>query len=209
MKSVDYVVHSIMELICAHIMYMSRSRSILWMPIIPGSALTPIQTLTSRGGGVNPNFSWTNNQAPIQNTMPNLMSNNVEQFNQSRIPTLEETLNTFIQFSMDNHERHDKRLDLLEASMKRVEIQVAQIAEELKEHQKGSFQANLCRQWPSQSTRIASRMKIEWRRFLKIICHSTPFWYKGWRNKRSERRRNYCSTHTIWDRQGKGITVLT
>ena len=72
--------------------------------------------------------------------MPNPMSNNVEPST-----TLEETLNTFIQFSMDNHERHDKRLDSLEASMKRFEVQVGQIVEQLKEHKKGSFQANLSR----------------------------------------------------------------
>ena len=53
--------------------------------------------------------------------MSNLMNNN----EQPRKPTLEETLNTFIQFSMDNHERHDKRLDSLEASMKRFEAQVS------------------------------------------------------------------------------------
>ena len=74
-----------------------------------------------------PNFSWRNNQAPIQNTMPKPMSNN----DQPRKPTLEETLNTFIQFSMDNHKRHDKRLDSLEASMKIVEAQVGQIAKQL------------------------------------------------------------------------------
>ena len=86
-----------------------------------------------------PNFSWRNNQAPIQNTMPNPMSNNVEPSNQPRKSTLEETLNTFIQSSMENHERHDKRLDLLEASMKRAEVQVGQIAEQIKEQQKGKL----------------------------------------------------------------------
>ena len=83
-----------------------------------------------------PNFSWKNNtQAPIQNNMPNPMSNNEQPWKS----TLEETLNTFIQFNMDNHERHDKRLDLLEASMNRVEAQVGQIAEQLQEHQKGKL----------------------------------------------------------------------
>ena len=57
--------------------------------------------------------------------MPNPMSNT----DQPKKLTLEETMNTFIQFSMDNHERHDKRLDSLEASMKRVEAQVGQIIE--------------------------------------------------------------------------------
>ena len=42
----------------------------------------------------------------------------------------------FISFSMNNHERHNKRLDSLEASMKRVEVQVAQIDEQLQGHQK-------------------------------------------------------------------------
>ena len=55
------------------------------------------------------------------------MSNN----DQPRNSTLEEILNTFIQFNIDNYERHDKRLDSLEASMKRVEAQVGQIAEQL------------------------------------------------------------------------------
>ena len=49
---------------------------------------------------------------------------------------LEKTLNTFIQFNMDNHERHDKRLDSLETSMKKVEAQVGQIVEQLQGHQK-------------------------------------------------------------------------
>ena len=75
-----------------------------------------------------PNFSWrNNNQASIQNVMPNPMSNN----DQPRKPNLEETLNTFIEFCRDNHERHYKRLDSLEASTKRVKVQVGQIAEQL------------------------------------------------------------------------------
>ena len=62
--------------------------------------------------------------------MPNPMRNN----DQPKKSTLEETLNTFIQFSMDNHERRDNRLDSLEASMKMVEVQVGQIAEQLQGH---------------------------------------------------------------------------
>ena len=82
------------------------------------------------------NFSQrTNNQAPIHNTIPNSMSNN----DQPRKSTLEETLNTFIEFSMDNHKRHNQRLDLLEASIKRVKVQVGQIAEQLQGHQKGKL----------------------------------------------------------------------
>ena len=57
------------------------------------------------------------------------MSNNVEPFDQLRKSTLEETLNTFIEFSIDNHKRQDQRLDSLEAFMKRVEVQVGQIVE--------------------------------------------------------------------------------
>ena len=44
---------------------------------------------------------------------------------------------------MDNHERHDKRLDSLEASMKMVEAQVDQIAEQLQGHQKGKLPSQL------------------------------------------------------------------
>ena len=85
----------------------------------------PYANTYNPGWRSHPNFSWrTNNQAPIQNTMPNLMSNN----DQPRKSTLEETLNTFIEFSMDNHKRHDQRLDSLKASIKRVEVQVGQIA---------------------------------------------------------------------------------
>ena len=58
---------------------------------------------------------------------------------QPRKSTLEEALNTFIQFRIDNHERHDKRLDSLEASMKRIKAQVGQIAELLQGHQKGKL----------------------------------------------------------------------
>ena len=75
--------------------------------------------------------------------MTNPMSNNVEPSNQPKKPTLEEALNTFIQFSMDNHERHDKRLDSLEASIKRVEVQVGQIAEQLQGHQKVKLPSQL------------------------------------------------------------------
>ena len=49
------------------------------------------------------------------------MSNNVGPFDQPKKSTLEGTLNTFLEFSMDNHKRHDKRLDSLEASMEQVE----------------------------------------------------------------------------------------
>ena len=52
-------------------------------------------------------------------------------------------MNTSIQFSMDNHERHNKRLDSLEASMKRFEAQVGQIAEQLQGHQKGKLLSQL------------------------------------------------------------------
>ena len=67
------------------------------------------------------------------------MSHNAEPFDQPRKLTLEETLNTFIQLSMGNHERHDKRLDSLEASMKMAEIQVGQIVEQLQGHEKGKL----------------------------------------------------------------------
>ena len=83
-----------------------------------------------------PNFLWrTNNQAPIQNTMSNSMCNN----DQHRKSTLEETMNTFIEFTMDNHKRHDQRLDSLEASIKRVEVQVGQIVDQLQGNQKGKL----------------------------------------------------------------------
>ena len=67
------------------------------------------------------------------------MMNNMGPPNQPRKLTLEESLNTFIQFSKDNHERHNKRLDSIEASMKRVEVQVGQLDEHLQGHQKGKF----------------------------------------------------------------------
>ena len=65
----------------------------------------------------------------MQDTRPNPMSNNAWPFDQPRKSTLEETLNMFIEFSMDNHKRNDQRLDSLEASMKRVEVQVGKLAE--------------------------------------------------------------------------------
>ena len=71
------------------------------------------------------------------------MSHNEEPSNQPKKPTLEETLNMFIQFSVDNHERHDKRLDSLEASTMRAEVQVGQIVEQVKEHQKGKLPSQL------------------------------------------------------------------
>ena len=71
--------------------------------------------------------------------MPKPMSNNDEPKNS----TLEETLNTFVEFNMDNHKRHDKRLDLLETSMKRAEVQVGQIAKQLQGHQTGRLPSQL------------------------------------------------------------------
>ena len=44
-----------------------------------------------------------------------------------------------IEFSMDNHKRHDQRLDSLETSMKKIEVQVDQIAEKFQKHQKGKL----------------------------------------------------------------------
>ena len=71
------------------------------------------------------------------------MSHNVEPSDQPRYSTLEETLNMFIQFITNNYERHDKRLDSLEASMKKVEVQVGQIAKQLQGHQKGKHPRQL------------------------------------------------------------------
>ena len=58
---------------------------------------------------------------------------------------MEETLNMFIQFNMDNRERNDKRLDSLEASMKRLRHKWARLLSSFKDTRKGSFQANLNR----------------------------------------------------------------
>ena len=77
----------------------------------------------------------------MQNAMPNPMNNNV--FDQPKKSTLEEILNMFIKFSLDNHKRHDQRLDSLEASKKKVEVQVGQIAEQLQGHQKGKLPSKL------------------------------------------------------------------
>lgn len=44
--------------------------------------------------------------------------NQIVPLNQPRNPTLEEKLNIFIQVSMENHEKHDKRLDSLVALIK-------------------------------------------------------------------------------------------
>ena len=90
----------------------------------PRPYFDPYTNIYNLGWRSHPNFSWRNNQALIRNTMRNPMSNN----DQPRKSILEETLNTFIQFIMDNHARHEKRLDSLEASMNRVKAQVGQIA---------------------------------------------------------------------------------
>ena len=60
----------------------------------------------------------------MQNTRSNPMSNNAWPSDQPKKSTLEETLNMFIKFSVDNYKRHDQMLDSLEASMKWVEVQV-------------------------------------------------------------------------------------
>ena len=84
------------------------------------------------------------------------MSHNAKSSDQLRKSTMEETLNTFIQFSMDNHEKHDKRLDSLEASMKKVEVQVGQIAEKLQRHQKGKLPSQ-----PEQAMAITIHQKSQ------------------------------------------------
>ena len=60
----------------------------------------------------------------MQNVKTNPMNNYARPFDQPKKSTLQETLNMFIKFSIDNHKRHDQRLDSLEASMKRVKVQV-------------------------------------------------------------------------------------
>ena len=105
----------------------------------PRPRFNPYANTYNLGWRSHPNFLWRNNQAPIQNAIPNPMCNN----DQSRKSTLEEILNTFILFSMDNHERHNKRLDSLEISMKRVKTQVGQIAVQLQGHQKGKLPSQL------------------------------------------------------------------
>ena len=72
----------------------------------------------------------------MQNARPNQILNNMGPPNQPRKLTLEESLSTFIQFSKDNHERHNQKLDSLEASMKGVEVQVAQLTKHLQGHKK-------------------------------------------------------------------------
>ena len=102
---------------CPHNMYEPEQLNFMNVSQ-PMPRFDPYTNTYNLGWRSHPNFSWRNNQAPIQNTMPSPLSNN----DQLRKSTLEETLNTFIQFNMDNHERHNKRLDSLEASMKRVEV---------------------------------------------------------------------------------------
>ena len=64
--------------------------------------------------------------------------------------------------------------------MKRWRHKWARLLSNSKDIRKGSFQANQSRQCASQSIRKAKKarvvrgikMKMEWRRFLKIKCHS-------------------------------------
>ena len=52
---------------------------------------------------------------------------------------MEESLNAFIQVSAQNQEANNQRMDSLEASIKRVETQVGQLAGQLQENQKGKL----------------------------------------------------------------------
>ena len=91
----------------------------------PRPCFDPYSNTYNLGWRSHPNFSWRNNtQAPMQKTRPNPMSNNTGPFDQPRKSTLEEKLNMFLKFSMDNHKRHDQRLDSLETLVKLVEVQV-------------------------------------------------------------------------------------
>lgn len=84
-----------------------------------------MQIHTNLGGKITP---ISLGRLKITQPRPSPHLNQLKPPNQPRKPTLKENLNTFIRFCMENHERDDKRLDSLEASMKMVEMQVGKLA---------------------------------------------------------------------------------
>ena len=80
-----------------------------------------------------PNFSWRQNNPPFTQS-----SNQAGQQFHPPIPrsipnkpTLEDNLNSFIQVCRDNQSKTNQRLDSVEASIKKVEVQVEQLVEHL------------------------------------------------------------------------------
>lgn len=104
----------------------------------PRQRYEPNMNTYNPGWRNHPNFSWRqNNPSPPQN-----LNQQGQQFHQ-QIPktfpsksTLEESLTAFIQVSKDNQTKTNQRLDSVETSIKKVEIQVEQLAEHLQKQNK-------------------------------------------------------------------------
>ena len=106
----------------------------------------PFSNTYNPGWRNHPNFSWKNNNQQQQPQPQYQLYQRTNQFqgqssnqNQPRKPSLEDSLNAFIQVSEQNQVANNQRLDSLEASMKRMETQVGQLANQMQIHQKGKL----------------------------------------------------------------------
>eukprot|EP00257_Ricinus_communis_P022201 XP_015581861.1 uncharacterized protein LOC107262176 [Ricinus communis] len=113
----------------------------------------PYSSTYNPGWRNHPNFSWRNNdhnlpqilrnqnQPQYQNQEPQYPRNQNPTFSNQgqapqRKPSLEETLQSFMMATHDRMERNEKKTDFIEASVKRLEIQIRQIAEAVQENKK-------------------------------------------------------------------------
>ena len=88
-----------------------------------------------------PNHHWKQNNYLAYTQCPTLRSNKNHPYppSQSFKPTLEDSLNAFIQVSRDNQLMTNQRLNTMEASVKRIESKVGQLAEQMQKKEPGKL----------------------------------------------------------------------
>ncbi|CAH9097553.1 unnamed protein product [Cuscuta epithymum] len=123
------------------------------------SMSTPVVNAVPEGGFEQAHMMTSYNQGPRNDTFsnfynsgwrnhPNLSWGNTQQSNQppppvQKKPALEDTLQTFMQISIQNQQANEQRFQRTEASLKKLEIQVGQIAESLQGHVQGKLPSHI------------------------------------------------------------------
>lgn len=97
------------------------------------SKFDPFSNTYNTGWRFHPNLSWNNNQN----------QNQASSSFQQRKPSLEDSLNNFIQVCQNSQQSNEQKFQQQEASLRKLEVQVGQIAEAMRSHVLGKF--------PSQS----------------------------------------------------------
>ncbi|CAH9121562.1 unnamed protein product [Cuscuta epithymum] len=91
----------------------------------------PFSNSYNPGWRNHPNFSWSNTQQ--SNQPPPLQKK----------PALEDTLQTFMQICTQNQQANEQRFQRTEASLRKLEVQVGQIAESLQGHVQGKLPSHI------------------------------------------------------------------